>query len=58
MGAKLAKMAVNQRLDAPGQWNAIQAAFSLHHVGHAHARVVHGFPVDPSGIEVIRRLSR
>lgn len=58
MGTKLAKMAVNQSLDAQGQWSAIQAAFGLHHVGHAHARVLHGIPVDPEGIEVIRRLSR
>ena len=58
MGTKLAKSAVNQSLDAQGQWNAIQAAFGLHHVGHAHARVVHGYPVDPSGIDVIRQLSR
>jgi len=58
MGTKLAKSAVNQSLDAQGQWNAIQAAFGLHHVGHAHARVVHGFPVDPSGIDAIRRLSK
>jgi enoyl-CoA hydratase len=59
MGTKLAKSAVNQSLDAQGQWNAIQAAFGLHHVGHAHARVVHnGIPVDPSGMDVIRRLSR
>ena len=58
MGTKLAKLAVNQSLDAQGQWNAIQSAFGLHHVGHAHARVLHGMPVDPSGIDVIRRLSR
>ena len=58
MGTKLAKMAVNQSLDAQGQWTALQAAFGLHHVGHAHARVVHGIPVDPSGIDVIRRVSR
>lgn len=59
MGLKLAKLAVNQSLDAQGQWTALQAAFALHHLGHAHARTQHdGFPVDPSGIEVIRSLSR
>jgi enoyl-CoA hydratase len=57
MGTKLAKSAVNQSLDAQGQWTALQAAFGLHHVGHAHARVLHGIPVDPSGLDVIRRLS-
>jgi enoyl-CoA hydratase len=59
MGTKLAKQAVNNSLDAQGQWNAIQSAFALHHVGHANARVEHdGFPVDPAGLEVIRRLSK
>ena len=58
MGTKLAKSAVNQSLDAQGQWTALQAAFGLHHVGHAHARVLHGIPVDPAGLDVIRRLSR
>jgi enoyl-CoA hydratase len=59
MGTKLAKEAVNQSLDAQGQWTAVKAAFGLHHVGHANARVMFdGIPVDPSGLEVIRRLSR
>ena len=59
MGTKLAKSAVNQSLDAQGQWTALQAAFALHHVGHAHARVMFdGLPFDPSGIEVMRRLSK
>jgi len=56
MGLKLAKLAVNQTLDAQGQWNAIQAAFSLHHLGHSHAAEMNkGMRVDPSGAEVIRR---
>ena len=58
IGLKLAKQAVNQSLDAQGQWQAIQAAFALHRLGHANARVVHGAPVDPEGVEVIRRSSR
>lgn len=29
----------------------------MHHVGHAHARVKYGLPVDPSGIDVIREES-
>jgi enoyl-CoA hydratase len=33
---KLAKLAVNQALDAQGFQTAQQAAFSLQHVGHAH----------------------
>jgi enoyl-CoA hydratase len=55
MGLRLAKLAVNQSLDAQGQWTAIQAAFSLHHLGHAHARILHGSPVEPSAFEQIRR---
>ena len=35
---KLAKMAVNQALDAQGFHIAQQAAFNLQHVGHAHSR--------------------
>jgi enoyl-CoA hydratase len=58
MGLKLAKLAVNQSLDAQGQWQAVQAALGLHHLGHAHARVLHGVPVDPSGAEVIRRMNK
>ncbi|MGY0499301.1 enoyl-CoA hydratase [Nocardia sp. FBN12] len=59
MGLKLAKLSVNQGLEAQGQYTAMQAAFGLHQLGHANARVVFdGFPVDPSGIEVIRQLSK
>jgi enoyl-CoA hydratase len=47
-------MAVNQSLDAQGQWTAIQAAFGLHHVGHANARAKYGYPVEPTGAELIR----
>lgn len=36
------------------QWNALQQAFALHHLGHAHARILHGIPVEPSGMDVIR----
>lgn len=58
MGLKLAKLAVNQSLDAQGQWTALRAALGLHHLGHAHARVLHGIPVDPSGAEVVRRMNK
>ena len=57
MGLKLAKQSVNQSLDAQGQWTALQAAFSLHEVGHSHNRELHGVPVDPAGAERIRHLS-
>lgn len=35
---KLAKMAVNQSLDGMGFWNAQQAIFALHQLGHARSR--------------------
>lgn len=54
MGLKLAKMSVNQALDSQGQWSAIQSAFSLHQLGHAHNRERFGIPIDPSGAAVIR----
>src|SRR5438309_2151841 len=52
IGLKLAKLSVNASLDAQGQWNAVQSAFALHHVGHANARIVHGAPIHPAGVEV------
>lgn len=55
MGLKLAKNAVNRSLDAQGQWNAIQSAFGLHHMGHAHQRILHQQAVDPKGADVIRQ---
>lgn len=51
---ELAKLAVNQSLEAQGQWTALRAAFSLHHVGHANCKVRHGIPIEPSGPELIR----
>lgn len=54
MGLKLAKMSVNQSLDAQGMWTAVQSAFGLHHLGHTNALVVHGSRVDPSGVGLIR----
>jgi enoyl-CoA hydratase len=58
MGLKLAKQAVNQTLDAQGQWAAVQAAFSLHQLGHSHNTQVHGMPLDPNGAALIREQSR
>ncbi|MDH4144530.1 MAG: enoyl-CoA hydratase [Acidimicrobiia bacterium] len=57
-GLKLAKMSVNQSQEAQGFYNALQAAFSLQHVGHAHNQIVHGMMADPSGAEIIRNLGR
>jgi enoyl-CoA hydratase len=54
MGLKLAKMSVNQSLDAQGMWTAVQAAFGLHHLGHTNALAVHGIRVEPTGARMIR----
>ena len=51
----LAKLAVNQSLDAQGQWTAIRSAFGLHQLGHADCRARHGIPIEPDGPELIRR---
>lgn len=53
-GLTLAKQSVNQAVDSMGMYSALQAAFSLHHVGHSHNMEVHGRRIDPSGIDVIR----
>ena len=54
IGLKLAKMSVNQSLDAQGMWTAIQSAFGLHHLGHTHALAIHGIRVEPTGAQLIR----
>lgn len=57
-GLKLAKLAVNQSLDAQGMHNAIHSAFGLHHLGHANARILHHIGVDPSGAAKIKKEAR
>ena len=54
IGLRLAKLAVNQSLDAQGQWTALRAAFGLHHLGHANARAKYGYPAEPTGADLIR----
>lgn len=54
LGLKLAKQSVNQALDLQGQTAAVHAAFSLHQLGHAHNREVHGLPVVRGGARMIR----
>jgi enoyl-CoA hydratase len=58
VGLKMAKMSVNQSIDAQGIWIALQSAFNLHQFGHANNRVVHDAIVDPSGFKIIRDESR
>jgi enoyl-CoA hydratase len=49
---QMAKRAVNQTLDIQGQYNAIQAAFELHSLGHANAYATCGYPV-MAGLDVM-----
>ena len=53
MGLKLAKQSVNQSLDAQGFYTALQAAFGMHHLGHANMSLIHQRAVDPTGAEKI-----
>lgn len=54
-GLAMAKQSVNQSMEHMGMWNALQAAFGLHHVGHNHNLRVHGHLVDPAGPATIRQ---
>ncbi len=58
MGLKLAKQSVNQMQDGQGLWTALQAAMSLQQLGHSHNAQLHGMPVDPRGLEVIRKQAK
>tara|TARA_A100001037_G_C15145033_1_gene635931 strand:+ start:3360 stop:4241 length:882 start_codon:yes stop_codon:yes gene_type:complete len=58
MGLKLAKMSVNQSLDAQGFYSALQSAFGVHHLGHANMRIVHESAVEPTGANKIKDQAR
>jgi len=58
MGLKLAKQSVNQAQDAQGLWTALQAAMSLQQLGHSNNMQVHNMLIDPSGVEIIRNMSK
>ena len=59
MGLRLAKMSVNQSLDAQGMYSAIQGAFGMHHLSHANMRLIHqGGGVDPTGASKIKDQAR
>jgi len=45
---------INASMDLQGQRRALTTALALHHIGHSHARVQHGIPVDPQGLRAIR----
>lgn len=49
-GVRMAKDAVNKTLDLMGQSSAIDYAFGLHQMLHAHNLLVHGRTADPMGL--------
>lgn len=47
---QLAKQAVNRSVDIMGQQNAIDQAFQLHQLAHAHNMLKFGMVMDPGGV--------
>jgi enoyl-CoA hydratase len=51
----MAKQAVNRTLDTMGQWTSMQAVFEMHHLGHAHSKLVHqGDAISGQNIDSMR----
>jgi enoyl-CoA hydratase len=55
---KLAKEAVNKTLDIQGQMNAIDQAFSLHHLCHTQNFRVYGWGMDPTNIPALANVPK
>jgi enoyl-CoA hydratase len=55
---KLTKEAVNQSLEAQGQWQAMLSVFNLHQLCHSHNMQRFGTAVDPSGIPAAAKRDR
>ena len=53
---KLAKEAVNKTLDTQGQMNAIDQAFSLHHLCHTQNFRVYGWGMDPTNVPSLAKV--
>lgn len=49
-GLKMAKAAVNGCDEAAGFSNGLDQAFALHHLCHAHNRLIYGQLIDPKGV--------
>ena len=47
---QMAKKAINQTLDIMGQQSAVDQAFALHHLCHAHNMQQFGMVIDPAGM--------
>jgi enoyl-CoA hydratase len=57
-GLRLAKESVNRALDAQGQPSAIDAAFALHHLGHANNLATFGQIIHPDGMALVRETGK
>ncbi|GLR68233.1 enoyl-CoA hydratase [Acidocella aquatica] len=55
---KLAKEAINKTLDIQGQANAIDAAFSLHHLCHSQNFRVFGWGMDPTNVPSLANIPK
>lgn len=52
---KAAKEAINHAQDVGGRWNAMQHAFGLHQLSHAHNKAQYGVLIDPNGVNPVLR---
>jgi len=50
LAVRLVKKAINASVEAQGYEAALQNAFSLHQLAHAHNMLLFGAPMDPSGV--------
>jgi enoyl-CoA hydratase len=50
MALKLAKQSINAAVDAAGARDAMDQAFALHQLGHAHNQILFGYPMDPTNL--------
>ena len=58
LGLKLAKEAVNKTLDIQGQMNAIDQAFSLHHLCHSQNFRQFGYGMDTSNLPKVANVPK
>jgi enoyl-CoA hydratase len=55
---QMAKRAVNRTLDTMGQWQAMQAVFDMHHLGHAHSTLSAGDSISGQDIQSMKDAAR
>ncbi|MAG34249.1 MAG: enoyl-CoA hydratase [Deltaproteobacteria bacterium] len=58
-GLRMSKQAVNRTLDAQGQWQAMEAVFDMHHLCHAHSRLVNdGNAISGQTVDSMKKASK